>query len=135
MKSFRQILYCVVCMSVCAAMLPAISEAATVTLRWTAPGDDGNVGTASQYDVRYSTSNITNANYNNASQATGEPAPKAAGQSEQFTISNLAANTTYYFAIKSADEATNWSGLSNVVSFTTGDETAPASIADLSATP
>lgn len=115
--------------------LPSVADAASVTLRWTAPGDDGTVGTAAQYDVRYSTSNITNANWNNATQATGETAPKIAGSAEAFTLSNLAANTTYYFAIKSADEATNWSTLSNVVSITTGDETAPAAIADLSATP
>ena len=135
MNSLRKILFFVVCVCVCTATLPAVSEAATVTLRWTAPGDDGSVGTAAQYDVRYSTSNITNANYNNATQATGESAPKASGQAEQFTISNLQANTTYYFAIKSADESSNWSGLSNVVSVTTGDETPPAPIADLSATP
>lgn len=117
------------------AIPTAGAEAASVTLRWTAPGDDGSVGTAAQYDVRYSTSTITANNWNSASQVTGEPAPKVAGSSESFTIPNLTANTTYYFAIKTADEATNWSGLSNVVSVTTADETAPAAIADLTAGP
>lgn len=135
MISFRKITFCAVCVLACTAILPAVSEAASVTLRWTASGDDGSVGTAAQYDVRYSTASITGGNYASATQATGEPAPKAAGQAEQFTITNLAANTTYYFAVKSADEAANWSGLSNVVSITTGDETAPAAIADLTATP
>ena len=111
------------------------AEAASVTLRWTAPGDDGSVGTAAQYDVRYSTSAITANNWNSATQVTGEPAPKVAGSAESFTINNLTANTTYYFAVKTADEATNWSGLSNVVSVTTADETAPAAIADLTAGP
>ena len=30
-----------------------------VTLSWTAPGDDGNWGTATEYDIRYSQSPIT----------------------------------------------------------------------------
>ena len=117
------------------AIPTAGAEAASVTLRWTAPGDDGSVGTAAQYDVRYSTSAITANNWNSATQVTGEPAPKVAGSAESFTINSLTANTTYYFAVKTADEATNWSGLSNVVSVTTADETAPAAIADLTAGP
>jgi chitodextrinase len=116
-------------------ILPAASQAASVTLRWTAPGDDGSVGTAAQYDVRYATGAITAGNWGSATQAANEPAPKVAGSAETFTITNLAANTTYYFAVKAADEATNWSNLSNVVSVTTGDETAPAAIADLTASP
>ena len=40
---------------------------------------------------------------------TGEPTPKAAGQAESFTVTGLSANTTYYFALKVADEVPNWS--------------------------
>ena len=127
--------YCTTLLALVLTMVPEAAQAASVTLRWTAPGDDGTVGTAAQYDIRYSTSAITNNNFNSATQATGEPAPKVAGSSEAFTLNNLAANTTYYFAIKAADEASNWSGLSNVVNVTTGDETAPAAIADLTAGP
>lgn len=116
---------------------PALAQAPTgsVTLTWTAPGDDGNVGTAAVYDVRYSTSLITNANFNAAQQATGEPVPKAAGSTETFTVTGLQPNTAYYFAIKTADEAANWSGLSNVVNKTTGDTVPPAAVADLSPNP
>jgi len=88
----------------------------SVTLNWIAPGDDGNIGTASVYDIRYSTSLITEANWNTAAQCVGEPAPKPAGSSETFTVHGLAPNTTYYFALKTADEVPNWSGLSNVAS-------------------
>jgi len=52
-------------------------------------------------------------------QATGEPAPHAAGAAETFTVAGLVASTTYYFAIKTRDEASNWSTLSNVVVATT----------------
>jgi len=104
----------------------------SVTLFWTAPGDDGTSGTASEYDVRYSTSPITEANWGLANQADGEPTPQIAGSSESFVITGLDPNTTYYFAIKAADEVPNWSELSNVVSVTTPDTQAPAAIADLS---
>jgi hypothetical protein len=92
----------------------------TITLTWTAPGDDGNAGTANEYDIRYSTSQIqTEADWNSATQASGEPAPNTAGNSESFTVSGLSSSTTYYFALKTADEVPNWSGLSNVPSATT----------------
>ena len=52
-------------------------------------------------------------------QVDGEPVPSAAGTSELFTLTGLTAATTYHFAIKSADEVPNTSGLSNVPSFTT----------------
>jgi parallel beta-helix repeat protein len=95
----------------------ALSETTSnsATLIWTAPGNDVNTGTASQYDIRYSTDNITEANWNLATQCAGEPSPQAAGNSESFTIPNLNPGTTYYFALKTADEVPNCSGLSNVV--------------------
>jgi hypothetical protein len=91
----------------------------SVALTWTAPGDDGNVGTATTYDIRYSTSPITETNWSSATQVTGEPTPKPAGSTETFTVTGLSLGTTYYFALKTADEVPNWSGLSNVVSATT----------------
>ncbi len=105
----------------------------SITLNWTAPGDDGAVGTASQYDVRYATSPITDLNWNSATQASGEPSPQVAGSSESFTVTGLNSSTTYYFAVKTADEVPNWSGLSNVVSGTTSAESnAPSAIANVS---
>ncbi|MEW6411002.1 MAG: fibronectin type III domain-containing protein [Candidatus Zixiibacteriota bacterium] len=103
-------------------------------LSWTAPGDDGNTGTATTYDIRYSTSTITDETWSAASQVANEPAPKIAGTTETLTVSGLQENTTYYFALKTADEVPNWSGLSNVATTTTlGDETPPSQIDDLQA--
>jgi len=87
-----------------------------IRLNWTAVGDDGNVGTASSYDIRYSTAVITSANFSSANQASNPPTPKINGSSETFTISGLSGDTTYYFAIKAIDESGNSSLLSNVVS-------------------
>ncbi len=103
------------------------STTSSVTLSWTAPGDDGNVGTAAQYDIRYATATITDANWNSATQATGEPTPLAAGSAQTFVVNGLQANTTYYFAIKTADEVPNWSALSNIASRATSSETTPPS--------
>ncbi len=106
--------------------------ATSVTLNWTAPGDNDVTGTASEYDIRYSLFLITEANWASASQANGEPTPQTAGLSETYTVENLESNSTYYFAIKTADEVPNWSDISNVISRTTLDETtAPSAIANL----
>jgi chitodextrinase len=104
----------------------------SVQLTWTAPGDDGNVGTASQYDLRYSTSPINESNFSSASRWLSAPTPAAAGTQQTTTVTGLQPNTTYYFALKTADDASNWSGISNVVSRTTPqapDVTRPAPIA------
>ena len=113
--------------------LMAINPTGTsITLIWTAPGDDGDSGTAAQYDIRFATSPITEANWGAATQLTGVPSPQPAGSDESFTVEDLNLSTTYYFAIKTADEVPNWSGLSNVASAsTTGDQTPPAAITDL----
>jgi hypothetical protein len=85
-----------------------------VTLSWTAPGDDWNTGTAAEYDIRYSTQPITEANWDEAIPCEGEPAPQPSGSGEVFTVTGLAPGATYYFALKTADEIPNWSELSNV---------------------
>ena len=99
----------------------AVSTATTysLTLTWTAPGDDGNNGTAAEYDIRYATSNIDNETWGFAIQASGEPAPGPAGSNETFVVGGLAAATTYYFALKAVDDAGNWANLSNIASGTT----------------
>lgn len=87
-----------------------------VLLTWIAPGDDGNVGTATEYDLRVSVDSITEDNWDIAGQVIGEPIPQVAGSAESCAVTGLSPRTTYYFAIKGVDEAANWSELSNVVS-------------------
>ena len=105
-------------------------QTGTVSLAWTSPGDDGAVGTATAYDVRYATAPITEANFAQASALASPPAPLAAGtaQAMQFTLPN---NQAYYFAIKTRDEVDNWSALSNVAQVSLGDTTPPAAITNL----
>ncbi|MBO9610517.1 MAG: fibronectin type III domain-containing protein [Paenibacillaceae bacterium] len=92
------------------------STSTSVSLSWTAPGDDGGTGTAASYDIRYNTSTIDAGNWASSTQASGEPAPAAAGTGQTMTVTGLGANTTYYFAMKTRDEVPNESALSNVVS-------------------
>jgi hypothetical protein len=123
-----------------AADLAALALSDTqIRLAWTAPGDDGATGTAAAYDLRMSASPITSdALFNAAAPVAGLPAPAGAGSGEQFTVSGLAASTTYHFALKTRDEVPNWSALSNPASAATmasSDITPPAPIADLAVTP
>ncbi len=107
-------------------------------LTWTAPGDDGSIGTASSYDVRYSMSPITEASWAAATQVIGEPAPAVAGTKQSMNITGLLPSTDYYFAIKTADEVPNWSVLSNIAAAHTGpassDIIPPAAVTDLAGT-
>ena len=113
-----------------APVLDLSADASTpkaVFLTWTAKGDDGDIGRASFYDVRYSLSPITEENFNSA-----EPVsfpwhllPELSGAIDGITACNLLSDTTYYFALKVLDEADNASSISNCVSIRTLTEPIP----------
>lgn len=84
------------------------------TLSWTAPGDDGNIGTAASYELRISTSKITDAVWETLAQVGAAPAPVIAGSPQNATVDNLLCNRSYFFAVKASDEKGNTSILSNV---------------------
>lgn len=88
----------------------------SITLAWTSTGDDGNEGPANGYDLRYATFHITEANWDAAARAVGEPKPQPSGSVEGFTVKELLSGTTYYFAIKVFDNGRNYSALSNMTS-------------------
>ncbi len=87
--------------------------AASATLSWTAPGNDGLIGQATAYAIRYSTAPITEANWALATPVANPPTPKPAGNRELLQVTGLSGSTTYYFALKAADARPNWSPLSN----------------------
>jgi len=93
-----------------------------VVLVWTAPGDDGDTGQASSYDVRYRTAGPTNSDNFDTSTPVPTPVPKPAGALEQLNVSGLASETIYWFAIRVADEVTNWSPVSNPVEVLTSED-------------
>ena len=85
---------------------------AVAILSWTAPGDDGNVGTAYRYDLRMSEVPITEENFRQCTIIHSMPAPLLAGSLDTVFIEVSAGS--YYFAIKTADEIFNWSTISNI---------------------
>ena len=97
----------------------ALSTPTSVTLSWTAPGDDSTSGTAALYDVRYSASPIDGSNFTSAPAATGVPAPQPAGATESMLVSGLSPATAYWFAVRTRDESGNWSDVSNIAQWTT----------------
>ena len=71
-----------VSLAVPAAVAPgsviALGSANTVTLTWTASGDDGDTGQASEYDIRYATFPINEENFSTATAIVNPPAPQIA---------------------------------------------------------
>jgi hypothetical protein len=91
--------------------------AETITLYWTAPGDDGSLGRASQYAMRYSTVAVpsdTSSWWNAATAVAGLPSPSPAGVTDRVDVGGLAIGQSYYFLLRAADEVPNWSPFSNV---------------------
>jgi hypothetical protein len=105
----------------------------SATLSWTAVGDDSLSGTASSYEIRYSTTPITTSSFTSATAVTGAPVPAAPGTSQSVVARGLSRQVTYYFALKTVDDSGNRSAISNVPSATTTDTMAPAAIRTLAA--
>lgn len=110
-----------------------MAYAADVKLTWTATGDDGDVGTAAAYDLRYSTDSMVLVNWVSAVQAVGEPLPKPSGSPESFVLTGIPdpSIAAVFIAIKVRDEAFNWSPLSNIVNTRANDTIPPSTIMDL----
>ncbi|MHC1738629.1 MAG: S8 family serine peptidase [Ignavibacteriaceae bacterium] len=90
-----------------------------LTLNWTAPSDT-SVGGVTRYDVRMSTSPITDTlTFAAATPVTYTGAPDTAGTPQQLFVPGLTPNTPYYFNVRSRDTWGNWSNLSNPGSGTT----------------
>lgn len=84
-----------------------------VLLRWTAPGSNGQQGTATAYEVRYSTSPITEATWYSSERPANPPQPQSAGSRENLTVTGLLPGAWYHFALKTKDVGGLWSALSN----------------------
>ena len=92
----------------------------SVTLGWTAPGDDSTSGRAWRYDLRWATTPIVSAaDFIAAQPLAVMPVPHDAGTAESFTVTGLLPATDYWFALVTLDESGNRSGLSNVLQATT----------------
>ena len=107
---------------------PAPARAATpnsLTLDWTASGDDGTTGRATFYVLKYSTTDPGSTSldswWNNqgTQQASGVPTPAPSGNPETFDVIGLTPSTQYYFVIRAVDDAGLISDYSNIASGST----------------
>ncbi len=87
----------------------------SIKLTWTAPGDDGNCGTASAFDIRRSTLPITAGTFDVAMKiTTNVPAPGVPGTVHCLEVDSLQSCTRYYFAIKTRDDKYTWSAVNTL---------------------
>ena len=108
----------------------------SIVITWTAPGDDGQSGTATAYDIRYAAAAITNNNWDSATSVDNTPVPIAGGQLQAFRVLGLLSAAEYHFALKTRDEVSNESDLSNSAEGTTANEFVPPdAVTDLVARP
>jgi hypothetical protein len=88
-----------------------------ITLIWTAPGDDNNYGRGSTYDIRYSyvpVGSDTIEWWDSAIVVNSAPTPSRAGFKDSCKVLNLSLDSTFYFSVRTCDEAQNWSSISNI---------------------
>lgn len=104
-----------VCAPAKVTSISTIQYYGAIAVSWTAIGDDCNTGNASTYEVRYSSSNITDTNWQSASSSTGSSTTN--GNQQVFCVdTGCPGIDTLYFAVFLIDEAGNRSPISTVVS-------------------
>lgn len=87
-----------------------------VDLAWTATGDDGAVGAAAEYELRYATVPLDSLNFTTGTLVPGLPAPSAAGAAESCRVAGLAFDSAYWFAVRARDEHGQASRLAGAIS-------------------
>ena len=105
----------------------------TFEISWQATGDNDFEGVADRYDIRYGTTQPTEANWESLTPIQPLPAPQSAGSFMETTAHIPAGEDTLYFAIRSYDEALNSSALSNIAQWVPEDPVAPAPVQTLHA--
>jgi chitodextrinase len=99
-----------------------------VAIQWTAPGDDGTQGQASQYRIRYLPGRAieTEMDWNIAHEAAdGIPTPGPPGTQEAYVLTGLEPGTAYGIAVRAYDEVPNEGPLSNPLLVTTQEPPPP----------
>lgn len=116
----------------------AALSATRTSLAWTAAGDDGFSGVASSTVVKRAAAQIvTETDWTNATTISTTTSTNSTGGEQQSATDNtVSASTTYWYAVRSTDDASNQGSIGNSISITTpaaGDVTAPSAIGDLAA--
>ncbi|HZI13854.1 MAG TPA: lamin tail domain-containing protein, partial [Myxococcus sp.] len=86
------------------ALATGASSARSVTVTWTAVGDDRDAGRATSQELRYADAPIvTDEDFAAATPVQGLGAPAVAGTAESFTLTGLLPNRTYHVALRVTD--------------------------------
>jgi formylglycine-generating enzyme required for sulfatase activity len=96
--------------------MDAVAES-SIALSWRAPGGNNMQGMAREYDLRYASFPFDEDNWNEATRAS-IVTPSSPGSLERDTLEALTPGTIYFLAIRSSDNASNWSPISSVVNVT-----------------
>ena len=96
------------------------STDSTLSLAWTASGDDGHVGRPARYLVRLANAAMDSAGFANAAIALVVPATRDAGETETVTVRSLARGERWWIGMRAVDAAGNASSLSNQIAPTVG---------------
>ncbi len=89
----------------------------SVTLEFVSTGDDSTWGTATNYELRYLTSEITEQNFSTGTLVSSLPIPAISGTVQSKTITGLTSGTQYYFGIRAIDNFGNASPIATVQTF------------------
>ena len=73
-------------LTILASLLGSSLLADSIILSWTAPGDDGSIGTASVYDLRYAETFINESNWDLSTPVVNLPNPLPAGNNQQHIV-------------------------------------------------
>jgi len=84
------------------------------TLLWTATGDNGIMGQAIRYDLRYSSDSMELLNWTTATPIPNLPLPSVSGEYDSVVVF-MNPDSVYYFGLKVMNKTGEWSDLSNVV--------------------
>ena len=85
-----------------------------VKLSWTAPGDDGDIGTVTEYVIKKSATVIDAGNFDAADTITASIVPQVAGSTENVSVPLTWRSGSYYIGVKAIDDVGNFS-ISNIV--------------------
>jgi len=123
----------VVCLSLAGTARAQTNVYNSLTALWTAPGDDGDTGQVSAYELFYDTTppgGDMSAWWNAvpySQRISLVPPLAAAGQVDSSLVGGLTQGTQYWFVLVARDEAANVSGFSNIAMGTTQSCGAPTS--------
>ena len=100
-------------------------------LKWTAPGDDWGVGTATCYELIWTLDTTLDYTQWAYLACTSMVTPSIAGTQESIRLNNLPSDTVIYVKIRASDEVPNYAEWSNMAAKRTPDEIPPKPIVDL----